>query len=370
MEERISKFIADYIPKRISKETRYKLQYELENHIYDRIDYYKDIGYSEEESLEKALNDFGDDEETKEQVKKELGEIHKPVTLADFFAITIPFAIAIILIVGIAANFLFRLNEIYNLVIVPLIIWLIVLGIKKTKNMHHILKSVIVFILVIPYFLFMSNAYFFWNTNFYTKFDKKNVIEDYFYFMIDEETNEKYERLLPHPDEIGNPIDANSFDLIENSPFTNPSYYTWIFKYTPEEYEELKEKYNDKLIYRYGYVEYDGHYEGENGEKYVEECHIYDCNFNVYGFDFKTIQTPGYKPEFIVLDFWNDDWEDNYIEHDYWAFIGTNDETCEIAFIYLHPHGFTPSFDDEFIKEVCGWRYYYIKKWFNDLQKS
>lgn len=364
MEERISEFIADYIPKRITKETRYKLQYELENHIYDRIDYYREIGYTEEESLEKALGDFGEDEETKEQIKLQLGGVHKPFTLADFFYISIPITISLIFIVGIAANFLIRFNDIKFLVIIPLVIWLLNLGVKKIEKMHHILKSIIAFILVIPYFLLISNAYFFWNTNFYTNFDKNKVIEDYYSFMIDEETNKKYERLLPHPDEIGNPVDANSFDLIENSPFTNPSYYTWVFKYTPEEYQALKEKYNDEIVYRYGYVEYDGHYEEE---EYIEKCYIYDCNFNVYGFDFKTIQTPGYKPEFIVIDYWDDNWEDNYIEHDYWAFIGTNDETYEIVFIFLHPHGFTPSFDEEFIKEDCGWRYYYIKKWFNGL---
>ncbi len=362
MEKKIQEFIAEYIPKRITKEARYKLQVELEGHIYERIDYYTEIGYSEEESLEKALKDFGDDAETKEQIKKEMGEIHSPFTLADFFAVSIPVTVALVFFGGIALKYLIRPFDILNIVAIPMVIWLVILGIKRLKRMHHILKSVIAFILVIPYFIIMFEAYFFWNTNFYTDFNKNRVIRRYHSFMIDEETNEKYERLLPHPNDIGSPIDANSFDVIENSPFTNPSYYTWIFKYTPEEYEELKEKYNNEIIFRYGYVEYDGHYEGE---EYIEECYIYKCNFNVYGFDFKPIQTPGYKPEFIVLDFWNDNWEDNYIEHDYWAFIGTSDETCEIAFIYLHPHHFTPTFDEEFIKEVCGWRYYYIKKWFH-----
>ncbi len=364
MKKRISEFIADYLPKRITKETRYKLQAELENHIYDKIDYYKEIGYSEEESLEKALKDFGDDKETKEQIKKEMSEIHRPFTLADLFSISIPITVAIIFFGSGLLNYLLKEHGIKNLVIIPLLIWLVIIALKRAKRIHHILKSVIAFILIVPYFLFMLTGYFFWSTNFYTNFNKSEVIEEYYAFMIDEETNEKYERLLPHPNEIGNPIDANSFDLIENSAFTDPSYYTWVFKYAPEEYEVLKEKFDKEFIYRHDYVEYDGHYEGE---EYIEECYIYDCNFKIYGFDFKTIQTPEYEEDFDEFDVYDDNLDDNFIEHDYWAFIGTNDETCEIAFIYLYPEGFTPSFDDEFIKEDCGWKYYYIRKWFHNL---
>ena len=364
MEERISEFIADYIPKRITKETRYKLQYELENHIYDRFDYYKEIGYSEEESLEKALSDFGNDKQTKEQIKNELGGVHKPFSLADFFSFSIPITIVLIFILAIAGNFLIRLNDINYLLVIPFVIWLLNLGVKRIEKMHHIVKSIIAFILVIPYFIFITNAYFFWNTNFYTYFDKNEVLRGYYDFMIDDETNEKHERFLPHPDEIGNPVDANAFDLIENSAFTNPSYFTWIFKYTPEEYEELKEKFSKEFLYINEYTEYDGHYEND---KYIEEVYNYDCNFSIYGFDFKTIQIPEYEDELDISDSYDYSSEDDDIEHNYWALIGTNDETCEIAFIYLYPEIFTPSFDEEFIKEDCGWKYYYIKKWFNDL---
>ena len=90
MEKRIEEFINEFLPKRITKEKRYELQAELENHIYERIDYYTEIGYSEEESLEKALKDFGDDKETMEQIKKNLENIHIPWSLADFFAKSLP----------------------------------------------------------------------------------------------------------------------------------------------------------------------------------------------------------------------------------------------------------------------------------------
>ena len=39
---------------------------------------------------------------------------------------------------------------------------------------------------------------------------------------------------------------------------------------------------------------------------------------------------------------------------------GVNDKTHEIAFIFLEPISFTPTFDEYFIKEDCGWRYFYF----------
>ena len=358
MEERIREFIADYIPKRITKETRYKLQYELENHIYERIDYYTEIGYSEEESLEKALKDFGDDEETKEQIKKEMSEIHRPFTLADLFSISIPITVAIIFFGGIALNFLFRFIDIKNLVIIPLIIWLIILVLNRIKKLHHILKSIFAFILVVPYFLLMSNAYFFFQTHFYTIYDKNEAFSSYCEFTIDEETNEQYlDWLLPDSDKINNPIDANHFSIIEDSPFSNPSYFTWIFKYTPTEYNKIKKTLENTIEYRDKFITDDGAWVDD---EYIPRYIKADCNFNVYGFEFKTIYTP--NEEDIYYDE-NIDCE----EFDFWSMIGTNDKTHEIAFIYLTPAHFTPSFDEDFIKEDCGWRYYYIKKWFNDL---
>lgn len=350
MEKRIQEFIADYIPKRITKETRYKLQAELENHIYERTDYYTEIGYSEEESLEKALKDFGDDEETKEQIKKEMGEIHKPFTLADFFAISIPITVVVITIACVILPFLLKLNEIKNLIIIPMIIWGVIYLLKRAKKINHILKSVIAFILVVPYFSSMFYAYFFFTTSLYTTLDKDEAISSYCNFTIDEETNEQYfDWLLPDPDNIGDPIDANSFAVIDDSPLSNPSYFTWIFKYTPTEYSKITETLEDTLTYRDTFIIDDGSWVDN---EYIPEYIKADCSFKVYGFEFKTVYTP--NEEDIYYDE-NIDCE----EYDFWSIIGTNDETCEIAFIYLTPAHFTPSFDDEFIKEDCGWRYFY-----------
>lgn len=348
MEERISEFIANYIPKRITKETRYKLQYELESHIYDRIDYYTEIGYTEEESLEKALNDFGDDKETKEQIKKQMGEIHRPDTLADLFTFGIPFVVILTLSFYIFSPALYRTHEVKYLAIVPMLMWVVMLFLKHSKKVHHILKNIIAFILVVPYFTLVFPAFLILHTTFSISFEKDNCIAGYYSFMIDEKTNKKEYILLPHPKDIGTPIDANDFDVNFDSSLDEPTYYTWIFRYPPDEYIKLKEEFNNEFEYMETYPDYD----------WENDIHITrQCNFTVYGFHFKTILVPEN----------NDDESFSFKYHDHWALIGTNDETCEIAFIYLTPERYSPTFDEAFIKEDCAWRYYYIKKWFHDL---
>ena len=346
MEERISEFIADYLPKRITKETRYKLQYELENHIYDRIDYYKEIGYSEEESLEKALKDFGDDEETKEQIKKEMGEIHGPDTLADLFTFGIPFVVILTLSFYIFSPALYRTHEVKYLAIVPMLMWVVMLFLKHSKKVHHILKNIIAFILVVPYITVVFPAFYICQTTLHTTFEKNHSIKSYLNFMIDEETKESYNYLLPHPDDIGKPIDANCFVVNLYASMSDPIYYTWIFRYTPEEYIELKEKFNKDFEYMKTYSDYDW-------EKDINITR--QCSFTVYDFHFKTIKVPEYE--------FGNETTDNF---DYWALIGTNDETCEIAFIYLTPERYSPTFDEAFIKEDCCWKYFYYKHLINN----
>ena len=345
MEERISEFIADYIPKRITKETRYKLQAELENHIYERIDYYTEIGYSEEESLEKALKDFGDDEETKEQIKKNLENIHIPWSLADFFAKSLPISVAIIFIGGIILHFMFRLNDIKFLIVIPLCIWLVMLFIKKLKRPHHIIKSIISFVLVIPYFSFLGIFYFLGNARWSTHTTEKKVFECYQDIITFYDTYN-----LPTVNALGSPIDSFYFSVKEDSFLTDPSYENWIFEYSPTEYKDLKENFNKELVYMKTYTEDDGYY---IDNVYYDNPYTYNCSFSVYGFDFKTIQ-------FSTVNKQHATDEDYSFGDDYWTLIGTNDKTHEIAFIFLEPISFTPTFDEYFIKEDCGWRYFYF----------
>ncbi len=73
---RIQEFIDTFIPKNVSKKKRSLLKTELENHLLDKIDYYKAIGYSEAESTEKAMVDFGTDENMKKSIFKEFEELY------------------------------------------------------------------------------------------------------------------------------------------------------------------------------------------------------------------------------------------------------------------------------------------------------
>lgn len=334
MEERIQEFIADYIPKRVSKDTRYKLQYELENHIYDRIDYYSEIGYTKEESLEKALKDFGDDKETKEQIKKNLENIHIPWSLADFFAKSIPITVAIILIGGTLLHiFLFQIVSIRNIIIIPFIIWLAILVLKRVKRIHHIIKSIIAIILIVPYFMGLFWTYFLWTPTYQFKPFKEDVVKFYNECCEIDQLSD----YLPSPSEIGEPIDANFFSMGEDTIFGNDQRSTWIFKFSPSEYKELKNKFNENIEYMKTYSEH-GYF---IDDEYQDEDITYKCDFTLYGFDFRTLEKI-YDPDEI---------------YDSWYLIGTNDETHEIAFI--ESMELTPTFDETFIKEDCGWRYFY-----------
>lgn len=335
MDKKIQEFIANYIPKRITKETRYKLQAELENHIYERIDFYTEIGYSEEESLEKALKDFGDDKETKEQIKKNLENIHIPWSLADFFAKSIPITVAIILIGGTLLHiFLFEFVNIKNIIIIPLIIWLMIIALKSSKRIHHTIKSIIAVILVVPHFIFILIGNFLWTPTYQLKPFKEDVIKFYSECCEIDELSD----YLPAPSEIGEPIDAIFFSIGEDTIFGNDQRSTWVFKYSPSEYRELKNKFNENIEYMKTYSNH-GYF---IDDEYQDEDITYKCDFAVYGFDFRTIEKIYDPDEF----------------YDSWYLIGTNDETHEIVFV--ESIELTPTFDETFIKEDCGWRYFYF----------
>lgn len=317
MKERISEFIGDYIPKRITKETRYKLQAELENHIYERIDYYTEVGYSEEESLEKALKDFGEEKEIKEQVKKNLENIHIPWSLANFFAKSIPITVAIILIGGTLLHiFLFEFVNIRNIIIIPLIVWLLIIALKRSKRIHHIIKSIIAVILVVPHFIFFLVGNFLWTPTYQLKVVNENVITFYndFYESWD------FNGCIPSPSDIGEPLDADFFAMGEETVFGDDQRSTFIFEYSPTDYKELKDRYN----------------------KYMEPYSDYKCDYSFNGFKFRNIG----------------EIHDSDGIYDSWYLIGTNDETHEIAIIVTWDS--TPTVHKTFIEENCGWRYFYF----------
>lgn len=86
----ISDFIDDFVPKNLPKGRRILLKTEMENHIYEKMDFYKEIGYSDEESQKKAIDDFGTDNEMKNSIFNELEALYAEKSIwgiLSFFAI-------------------------------------------------------------------------------------------------------------------------------------------------------------------------------------------------------------------------------------------------------------------------------------------
>ena len=61
MDKRIESYLDSVIPEKLSKRRQKLIREELRDHISDHIDFYTEIGYSEDESIQKALADMGDD---------------------------------------------------------------------------------------------------------------------------------------------------------------------------------------------------------------------------------------------------------------------------------------------------------------------
>lgn len=63
------KIVEDYlnsvVPQKISESTKKRLRAEIECHIYDRADFYMEIGYDEDAAFEKAIEQMGEGEEIK-----------------------------------------------------------------------------------------------------------------------------------------------------------------------------------------------------------------------------------------------------------------------------------------------------------------
>ncbi len=88
---KITEFVEDFIPKNLSKKQKEKLKEELICHILDKKDYYVDLGYGEEESIEKAIEDFCVDEKDKDYINSEFENLYSE---RNWFGVIVFFAIA------------------------------------------------------------------------------------------------------------------------------------------------------------------------------------------------------------------------------------------------------------------------------------
>lgn len=85
MDKRIESYLDSVIPEKLSKRRQKLIREELRDHISDHIDFYTEIGYSEDESIQKALADMGDDGGVTAMVKKDFEKVYGEKNLdADF----------------------------------------------------------------------------------------------------------------------------------------------------------------------------------------------------------------------------------------------------------------------------------------------
>lgn len=76
MNEKITGYINSVIPSDIPQKKKKSLADELACHIEDKADFYREIGYDEDASVEKAVADMGADEKIKEYLSHEFEELY------------------------------------------------------------------------------------------------------------------------------------------------------------------------------------------------------------------------------------------------------------------------------------------------------
>lgn len=92
MHSRINEFVDGFVPKNLSKKKALLLKAELTCHIIDKADFYKEIGYDDMVSVEKAIEDFGTDEKDKNYIFNEFEELYSEKSvfaIASFLIITV-----------------------------------------------------------------------------------------------------------------------------------------------------------------------------------------------------------------------------------------------------------------------------------------
>ncbi len=79
--DRITEFVDSFIPKNLPKKRKQILKDELMCHLLDKADYYKELGYEECVSRDKAIEDFGADTDMKKYILGEFEELYQERTI-------------------------------------------------------------------------------------------------------------------------------------------------------------------------------------------------------------------------------------------------------------------------------------------------
>ncbi len=74
--EKIYEFVDSFIPKNLPSKRKQMLRDELSDHIFEKTAFYEEIGYTKEQSIEKATEEFGRDEEMKKHIFNEFEQLY------------------------------------------------------------------------------------------------------------------------------------------------------------------------------------------------------------------------------------------------------------------------------------------------------
>lgn len=77
----IIEFVDSFIPSNLPSKRKQILKDELMCHILDKADYYQELGFGERQSIEKAIDDFGTDEEMKKFIFGEFESLYQERTV-------------------------------------------------------------------------------------------------------------------------------------------------------------------------------------------------------------------------------------------------------------------------------------------------
>lgn len=119
------KIVEDYldsvIPQKISESTKKRLRAEIESHIYDRADFYMEIGYDEDAAFEKAIEQMGEGEEVKTEFESLYNDSTSKAVLLLVSSLLVDLS-AVILGFGGAAAWSFVLGYIMHLTFESLLV--------------------------------------------------------------------------------------------------------------------------------------------------------------------------------------------------------------------------------------------------------
>ncbi len=118
---RITEFVDKFVPKNLPKKRADALKSELTCHILDKADYYKEIGYDESVSIDKAIEDFGTEEKDISYIYQEFEELYSEKRI---YGVLSFFGIALM-----------------NLLCAPLNFWIITADVNPEADYFGILGS-------------------------------------------------------------------------------------------------------------------------------------------------------------------------------------------------------------------------------------